>query len=186
MSVITEIDVKQVLKTKIGVDFRNYRILGACNPNGPVTLRIAGRIDKEPHRHSLLASSILCYKGQMKAWSWLRTMLPVLAIVGLILGPVIASANGPAMAAAPAMSAMAAEHAMADGMPCCPPKQPAMPDCQKDCPLMAICMAKCFADTPTLATFSRSVSGDGDLIALTAERFPASQVSTPPARPPRS
>ena len=30
--IITEIDIQQTLKTKIGVDFPSYRILGACNP----------------------------------------------------------------------------------------------------------------------------------------------------------
>jgi uncharacterized protein (DUF302 family) len=31
--IITEIDVKETFRKKLDLDFRNYRILGACNPS---------------------------------------------------------------------------------------------------------------------------------------------------------
>jgi len=31
--ILTEIDVQETLKKKIGADFKKYRILGACNPH---------------------------------------------------------------------------------------------------------------------------------------------------------
>lgn len=52
--IITEIDLKNKFKEKLGIDFRNYKILGACNP------KLAYQaIEKEPNIGVMLPCNIL-------------------------------------------------------------------------------------------------------------------------------
>lgn len=57
--VLSDIDVKATLKKKIDVDFRNYRILGACNPTFAHKALIV-----EPHIGVFLPCNVIVQENQ--------------------------------------------------------------------------------------------------------------------------
>jgi uncharacterized protein (DUF302 family) len=75
--VLTEIDMKEKLKEKLGVDFRNYVILGACNP--PLAYKT---LQEEINIGLLLPCNVIVYEADEAGKSVVaaidaRTMLSV-------------------------------------------------------------------------------------------------------------
>ncbi len=59
--IITQIDLQQTFKAKLGVDFRRYRIFGACNPSFALQAVVA-----DPHVGLLLPCNIALYERDDK------------------------------------------------------------------------------------------------------------------------
>lgn len=57
--VLSDIDIKSTLKEKIDVDFRNYRILGACNPGYAHKSLLA-----EPHIGLMLPCNVIIQENE--------------------------------------------------------------------------------------------------------------------------
>ena len=90
--VLCEIDIKEKLKEKLGVDFRNYVILGACNP--PLAYKT---LQQEIEIGLLLPCNVIVYETEagksVVAAIDAKTMLSVTGSDNAILNTVAAEVN---------------------------------------------------------------------------------------------
>jgi len=83
--VLTEIDVKATFKKKLDIDFRKYRILGACNPNFAHQAILA-----EPNIGTMLPCNVIVQElenGKVEV-SAVNPVASMMAIKNDKLGPV--------------------------------------------------------------------------------------------------
>lgn len=73
--VLTEIDVRATLRAKLDVDFRPYKILGACNPS-----LAHEALQEEVDIGLLLPCNVVVYEGERPGTSMVSILDPVLQL----------------------------------------------------------------------------------------------------------
>ena len=115
----------------------------------------------------------------MRMWSVFRSLLVILAVLGVVVGPFASPMAETAMAAA-TMSGMP------DDMDCHHCERPAIPDCESPCLVMTVCVAKCFPSAliDTIPPSARWATGEPLWPANAG--FGSPLYGVPPDRPPRT
>lgn len=88
--VLTEIDVKETLKKKLDVDFKKYKILGACNP--PIAHRA---LVAEEQLGLLLPCNVIVYEKEDKTVvSIFNPMIMTQMLQNEEMGPIASEVEG--------------------------------------------------------------------------------------------
>ncbi|QBR71642.1 hypothetical protein CU048_10540 [Beijerinckiaceae bacterium] len=116
----------------------------------------------------------------MKIWSLLHRLLPILAIVGLAIGPLAATFTAAGTLTAASMTVMG------DDPPCCSHEKSTLPDCQKTCPLMATCMTSCALSAPIVSVSAFTLGTSADRMIPRDDWGRDGLGEVPPIRPPRT
>ena len=125
----------------------------------------------------------LCETGLVKHSIHLCRLLAFFLIVGLVIAPLSARANGGAMASMAMMSMSGDDMAMSDDMPCCPDKS-APADCDQ-CPLMALCVSTTL-QAPLPAGVAEIQPVTLRMLLPGSDPEVESVAYSPPPKPPRS
>lgn len=127
-----------------------------------------------------------CQTNAMRFMKVIHRLLFVIAMLGIVVGPMSIGAADSAMAASgPVAKDSMAGMDMPDDMPCCPDEQPTKPDCgSKSCPLAVLCTTAIVGQVATSNSWSLNVGWTAHrfLVPLHAELV--SSLVDPPVRPP--
>lgn len=139
-------------------------------------------------RDRLPMAVALCKHKRMFVVVALRRFFCLLALLGVVLGPVSVGSAASAMALSPdmQMEAMPGMDGSMD-MPCCPEQQPAQKnDCGKTCPLALVCSSIILAQGSKANSWRVGVSSRELAHPILQESRLPSALVEPPARPPKA